>query len=123
MIRQDNKQGMVKHGFNFVKVHICCLVNINKVIFEDKSRKVISKELKNEKEKKDTNVPDATERIVSVVKDIPEAQDENSEVPIEISSEAEEVQEVGEEEEEGEKEEENNKRMQQKETEVVEQLL
>ena len=89
--------------------------------YEDKSKKVISKELKNEKEIEDTNVPDATERIVSVVKDIPEAQDENSEVPIEISSEAEKVQEVGEEEEEGEKEEENNERMQQKEKEVVEQ--
>ena len=36
--------------------------------------------------RKDTNVPDATERIVSVVKDIAEAQDENSEAPIEISS-------------------------------------
>ena len=72
-IEQDNKQVKVKHGSNFIRVHICSLVKINKVISEDKSKKVISKELKNEKDTKYTNVPDATERIVSAAKDIAEA--------------------------------------------------
>ena len=109
---------MVKHGSNFVRVHICSLVKVNEVISEDKSKKVTSNKLKNEKEIKDTNASDATERTVSVVKDVvkAEAQDENSELPIEISSEAKE--------EEGEKEEEeNNERMQEKETEVIEQPI
>ena len=72
-------------------------------------------ELNNEKDIKDTHVPDATERIVSVVEVIAEKQDKNSEVPIEINSEAEE--------EEGEKGEESNQRKQEKETEVIEQHI
>lgn len=35
---------------------------------------------------KDANLPDATERIVSVIKDIAEALKENNKVPIEIST-------------------------------------
>ena len=60
-------------------------------MFDGKSEKVISKELQNEKEINDSNVPNATERIVSIVKFIAEAQDENCEVATETSSEAEEV--------------------------------
>ena len=86
-IAADNSN-RIKKSLKTQWVHICSLVKINKVIFEEKSKKVILKELKNENDIKDTNVPDATERIVSVVKDIAEAQDENSEIPIEISSEA-----------------------------------
>ena len=41
MIGQGNKQVMVKHGSNFVRVHICSLVKINEVIFE-KSKKVVA---------------------------------------------------------------------------------
>ena len=116
MIGQDHKQVMVKHGSNFVKVHVCSLVKISKVIFEDKSKKVISKELKNENEIEDNNVTNGTEKTVSVVKDIAEAQDENTEVTTEISSEAEEVQEVGEEEK-------NNGRMLEKRTDKIEQPI
>ena len=122
MIGQNSKQVMVKHGSNFVRVHICSIEKIKEVIFEDKSKKIISKELKNEKEINDTNVPDAIERLVSVVEDIGEAQDENSEVPIEISSEAEKVQEVVEEEEDGKKKKKIMKERKRK-TKVIEQLI
>ena len=71
-------------------------MKIKKVIFEDKSKKVMSRELENEKKIKDTNVPDDTDKMVSVVKTIAEAQDENIEVPTEISSDAEEVEVEGE---------------------------
>lgn len=60
-------------------------------MFDRKSEKVILKELQNEKEINDSNVPNATERIVSIVKFIAEAQDENSEVATETSSKTEEV--------------------------------
>ena len=56
----------------------------------------MSRELENEKKIKDTNVPDDTDKMVSVVKTIAEAQDENIEVPTEISSDAEEVEVEGE---------------------------
>ena len=56
----------------------------------------MSRELENEKKIKDTNVPDDTDTMVSVVKTIAEAQDENIEVPTEISSDAEEVEVEGE---------------------------
>lgn len=60
-------------------------------MFDRKSEKVILKELQNEKEINDSNVPNATERIVSIVKCIAEARDENSEVATETSSKTEEV--------------------------------
>ena len=56
----------------------------------------MSRELENVKKIKDTNVPDDTDKMVSVVKTIAEAQDENIEVPTEISSDAEEVEVEGE---------------------------
>lgn len=83
----------------------------------------MSKELKNKKEIKDTNKPDTRERIVSVVEDIAEAQDENNEITIEISFEVEEVDEDGEEEEWDKEEEKNNEGMQEKGTEVIEQPI
>ena len=90
---------MVKHSSNFVRVQVCSLAKINKLVFEEKSKNVMSKELKNKKEIKDTNKPDTRERIVSVVEDTAEAQDENNEITMEISFEVEEVDEDGEEEE------------------------
>lgn len=114
---------MVKHSSNFVRVQVCSLAKINKLVFEEKCKNVMSKELKNKKEIKDTNKPDTRERIVSVVEDIAEAQDENNEITIEISFEVEEVDEDGEEEEWDKEEQKNNEGMQEKGTEVIEQPI